>query len=62
MFERIRRRVVGEHIIAEHQVVDAHEAELVKRLAVAKGVTPDDIRREQRRRALTIEVSSMRHQ
>lgn len=41
--------------------LDARERQVVERLADASGLTADEIRIEQRKRALAIEVQSMRH-
>lgn len=41
--------------------LDERESQVVQTLARVSGKTPDEIRREQRRRALSLEVGSMRH-
>lgn len=46
--------------IRAHVVLDNREHVLIERLAQASGKTPDEIRNEARRRALRIEMESMR--
>lgn len=41
--------------------LDAKERQIVDRLADATGLTADQVRIEQRKRALALEVKSMRH-
>ena len=60
MFSKLRRLIVGKVERPEHPLLDARERQLDETLARAYGKTPDEIRREARRRALAIEVSSMR--
>jgi hypothetical protein len=46
----------------EKRRVEDAESSLVNRLARVKGVTPDDVRREQRRRMLAYEAQSFRRE
>lgn len=51
---------MGEPATTAHAELDAREDELVARLARISGRTPQDIRNEARRRAMRIEMESMR--
>lgn len=60
MFDRIRRLLMGEPAVPHYPDLDERERLIDHKLARAFGQTPDAIRAEARRRALRIEVESMR--
>jgi hypothetical protein len=51
---------MGEHNVPNTPVLDQRERQVVATIARVSGKTEADIRREQRRRALAIEVTSYR--
>lgn len=52
---------MGERPTHAHAELERREHALVERLAQVSGKTPKEIRAEARRRALRIEMESMRH-
>ena len=60
MFDRIRRLLVGNVQAPEHPELDERERQIDATLARVSGRTHADIEREVRRRALRLEVESMR--
>lgn len=62
MLDRIRRLIVGKIRIPEQPALDEHERRIDEDLARVSHQTPEAIRRDVRRRALRIEVDSMRRQ
>lgn len=57
----LRRLLLGTPANPHTPDLDAQERQIVDKLASASGLTADQIRLEQRRRALALEVKSMRH-
>lgn len=57
----LRRLIVGDHT-PQAPELDEREDAVVEAIARASGRTVEDVRREQRRRAMHIEVDSMRRQ
>jgi hypothetical protein len=60
MFSWIWRLLMGDHREPNHVGLDQRERQVVATIARVSGRTEEDVRREQRRRALAIEVSSYR--
>jgi hypothetical protein len=60
MIEKLRRFLVGEIQPLQHPVLDERERHLDEILARVSGRSVEDVQRDARRRALQIEVQSMR--
>lgn len=60
MLSRLKELIVGKVRAPEHPELDERERHIDQTLANAYGRTRDDIERDIRRRALRIEVESMR--
>lgn len=61
MIDKLRRWLVGEHK-AEHPEFDVQERAVIERLATLRHQSPEETLRDARRRALRLEVESMRRQ
>jgi hypothetical protein len=60
MIEWLRRLLIGPRRALPPPDVIEHEAQIVERIAAASGRTPAQVREAARRRALRLEVESLR--